>query len=61
LLVADYVNAGGYGWADSPRERVIADLAAAVSAAQTWDAQGRLPVGKNKSRAPQNLKPSQGW
>lgn len=61
LLVADYVNAGGYGWADSPRERVIADLAEAVSAARTWDAQGRPAVGKNKSRAPQNLKPSQGW
>lgn len=61
LLVADYVNAGGYGWADSPRERVIADLAEAVSAARTWDAQGRPAIGKNKSRTPQNLKPSQGW
>ena len=61
LLVADYVNAGGYGWADSPRERVIADLAEAVSAARTWDAQGRPAVGKNKGKAPQNLKPSQGW
>lgn len=61
LLVADYVNAGGYGWADSPRERVIADLAEAVSAARTWDTQGRPAIGKNKTRTPQNLKPSQGW
>ena len=62
LLVAEYVNAGGFGWAGAgARERVLADPAEAVAQARQWDAQGRLPVGKNKSKAPQNLKPSQGW
>ncbi len=35
--------------------------AEAAAQARQWDAQGRPAVGKNKSRAPQNLKPSQGW
>lgn len=62
LLVAEYVNAGGFAWARTgARERVLADPAEAVAQARQWDAQGRLPVGKNKSKAPQNLKPSQGW
>lgn len=62
LLVADYVNAGGFGWAGAgARERVLADPAEAVAQARQWDAQGRPVLGKNKSRTPQNLKPSQGW
>ncbi len=62
LLVADYVNAGGFAWARTgARERVLADPAEAVAQARQWDAQGRPVLGKNKSRTPQNLKPSQGW
>jgi len=62
LLVADYVNAGGFAWAGTgARERVLSDPAEAVAQARQWHAQGRPAAGKNKSRAPQNLKPSQGW
>lgn len=61
LLIADYVNAGGYGWADSPVDLVVRDLGGAVNAARAWDAQGRQAIGKGKGKAPQNLAPSQGW
>lgn len=62
LLVADYVNAGGFAWARTgARERVLSDPAEAVAQARQWDAQGRPTAGKNKSRAPQNLAPSKGW
>ena len=62
LLVADYVNAGGFGWAGSgARERVLSDPAEAVAQARQWDAAGRGAVSKRGVDKPQNLKPSAGW
>lgn len=62
LLVADYVNAGGFGWAGAgARERVLADPAEAVAQALRWDATGRKPVAKRAPGKPQSLTPSGGW
>lgn len=62
LLVADYVNAGGFGWAGAgARERVLADPAEAVAQALQWDATGRKPVAKRAPGKPQSLTPSGGW